>query len=322
MRSSLWFAHAISDKKLPGAVVLVGQGERTLYQKAIGQRSVAPSAEPMTLDTIFDLASLTKVVATTTSVMILVEEGKIALNDRVAAFIPGFERYGKGNITIRHLLTHMSGLRPDVDLADAWTGSDTAIALAVEEVPTSAPGTRFVYSDINFFLLGDIVAPREWRPDRSVFTRQDFCSARHERHGLHAASLVATPNRADRHQPSHAVSSTIRLQTDGRRRRSRGAFQHGCRPGDFLQDDPRRRDVSWRPHSFSVDGDADDLARDAGRGAKRARSRMGHRFVILLESRRAAAHWILRSHGIHRHIALARSGQRHVRGVPLQSCAS
>jgi uncharacterized protein YbbC (DUF1343 family)/CubicO group peptidase (beta-lactamase class C family) len=148
---------AISDKKLPGAVVLVGQGERTLYQKAIGQRSISPSAEPMTLDTIFDLASLTKVVATTTSVMILVEEGKIALNDPVAAFIPGFQRYGKGNITIRHLLTHMSGLRPDVDLADSWTGSGTAIALAVEEVPTSTPGTRFVYSDINFFLLGDIV---------------------------------------------------------------------------------------------------------------------------------------------------------------------
>jgi CubicO group peptidase (beta-lactamase class C family) len=63
---------AISDKKLPGAVVLVGQGERTLYQKAIGQRSVSPAAEPMTLDTIFDLASLTKVVATTTSVMIMV----------------------------------------------------------------------------------------------------------------------------------------------------------------------------------------------------------------------------------------------------------
>jgi uncharacterized protein YbbC (DUF1343 family)/CubicO group peptidase (beta-lactamase class C family) len=148
---------AIAEKKLPGAVVLVGMGDRTLYQKAIGQRAVVPSPELMTVDTIFDLASLTKVVATTTSVMILIEEGKIALDDRVAAFIPGFDRYGKGAITIRHLLTHMSGLRPDVDLADSWTGSDTAIALAVEEVPTSTPGTRFVYSDINFFLLGDIV---------------------------------------------------------------------------------------------------------------------------------------------------------------------
>jgi uncharacterized protein YbbC (DUF1343 family)/CubicO group peptidase (beta-lactamase class C family) len=115
------------------------------------------TAEAMTLDTIFDLASLTKVVATTTSVMILIEEGKIGLNDRVASFIPGFERYGKGGITIRHLLTHVSGLRPDVDLAEVWTGSETALNLAIEEVPTAAPGTRFVYSDINFFVLGDIV---------------------------------------------------------------------------------------------------------------------------------------------------------------------
>ena len=137
--------------------MLVGLGERTLYHKAIGQRAVVPSPEPMTPDTIFDLASLTKVVATTTSVMILVDEGRIGLNDRVATFIPGFERYGKADITIRHLLTHVSGLRPDVDLADSWSGSDTAIALAIEEVPTSVPGTRFVYSDINFFLLGDIV---------------------------------------------------------------------------------------------------------------------------------------------------------------------
>jgi uncharacterized protein YbbC (DUF1343 family) len=111
----------------------------------------------MTLDTIFDLASLTKVVATTTSVMILIEEGKLGLDDRAASYIPGFERYGKGGITIRHLLTHVSGLRPDVDLADPWTGSDTAIALAIEEVPSAPPGTRFIYSDINFFLLGDIV---------------------------------------------------------------------------------------------------------------------------------------------------------------------
>src|SRR5262245_5980982 len=148
---------AIAEKKLPGAVVLVGRGERILYQKAIGNRALSPAAEPMTLDTIFDLASLTKVVATTTSVMILVEQGKIRLSDRVATYIPGFERYGKADITIRHLLTHVSGLRPDVDLADFWTGSDHAITLAIEEVPTSRPGERFVYSDINFFLLGDIV---------------------------------------------------------------------------------------------------------------------------------------------------------------------
>jgi uncharacterized protein YbbC (DUF1343 family) len=148
---------AIGEKKLPGAVVLIGRGERTIYQKAIGHRSMVPAQEAMTLDTVFDLASLTKVVATTTSVMMLVEEGKIRLNDRVSTFIPGFERYGKANITIRHLMTHVSGLRPDVDLGDMWSGSETAIAIAIEEVPTGPIGDRFVYSDINYFLLGDIV---------------------------------------------------------------------------------------------------------------------------------------------------------------------
>jgi CubicO group peptidase (beta-lactamase class C family) len=110
----------------------------------------------MTLDTVFDLASLTKVVGTTTAMMTLIEEGRVRLNDTVASHIPGFERYGKGGITIRHLMTHVSGLRPDVDL-HPWTGYDAAIELAKDEVPTSAPGEAFVYSDINFFLLGDIV---------------------------------------------------------------------------------------------------------------------------------------------------------------------
>lgn len=161
----------IAEKRLPGAVVLVGIGDRIVYQKAIGDRAVVPSREPMTLDTIFDLASLTKPVATTTSVMMLIEEGKLRLNDRVSTFIPGFERYGKAGITIRHLLTHVSGLRPDVDLGDEWTGSETAIQLAIEEVPGAPPGTRFVYSDINFFLLGDIVRRVSGEPlDR--FTRE------------------------------------------------------------------------------------------------------------------------------------------------------
>jgi uncharacterized protein YbbC (DUF1343 family)/CubicO group peptidase (beta-lactamase class C family) len=155
---------AIAGKKLPGAVVLVGRGEKTLYQKAIGNRALVPSAEAMTLDTIFDVASLTKVVATTTSVMILLEEGRIRLSDRVSSFVPGFERYGKADITVRHLMTHTSGLRPDVDLADAWKGYETAIDLAIEEVPTSLPGERFVYSDINYFLLGDIVRRVSGRP--------------------------------------------------------------------------------------------------------------------------------------------------------------
>ena len=144
--------------------MLIGRGDETLYEAAFGNRAVQPTVEPMTLDTIFDMASLTKILATTTSVMMLVEDGRIRLNDRVASFIPGFERYGKGDITIRELMTHTSGLRPDLDLGDPWTGSDTAIQLAIEEVPTSPPGRRFVYSDINYILLGDIVRRVSGKP--------------------------------------------------------------------------------------------------------------------------------------------------------------
>jgi uncharacterized protein YbbC (DUF1343 family)/CubicO group peptidase (beta-lactamase class C family) len=150
---------AIARHELPGAVVLVGRGDQIRYHAAFGQRAVAPAPAPeaMTEDTIFDLASLTKVVATTTSVMQLVEQGKIRLTDPVSRFIPGFEQYGKGGITIRHLLTHTSGLRPDLELEIEFHGADEAIRRAIAEVPTSPLGERFVYSDINFFLLGDIV---------------------------------------------------------------------------------------------------------------------------------------------------------------------
>ena len=147
---------AMAAKLTPGAVVVVGRGDQTLYEKAFGSRATVPAVEPMTLDTVFDLASLTKVVAGSTAVMTLIEDGRLRLNDPVALHLPGFERFGKGNITIRHLMTHVSGLRPDVDL-HPWTGYDAAIELAKDEVPTSAPGETFVYSDINFFLLGDIV---------------------------------------------------------------------------------------------------------------------------------------------------------------------
>jgi uncharacterized protein YbbC (DUF1343 family)/CubicO group peptidase (beta-lactamase class C family) len=148
---------AIGRHELPGAVVLVGRDDEILYQRAFGNRAVAPAPEAMTGDTIFDLASLTKVVATTTSVMTLVERGRIRLNDAVMLFIPEFGRYGKNTITVRHLLTHTSGLRPDLELEAEFNGADEAIRRAVEEVPDARPGERFVYSDINFFLLGEIV---------------------------------------------------------------------------------------------------------------------------------------------------------------------
>src|SRR5918993_594714 len=116
------------------------------------QRPAAPAPDPGV-----DLASLTKVVATTTSVMKLVEDARIRLSDRVSDYVPGFERYNKRGITIRHLMAHTSGLRPDVDVVEVWTGYDKAIELAIEEVPTAPPGERFVYSDIGYFLLGEVI---------------------------------------------------------------------------------------------------------------------------------------------------------------------
>src|SRR5438876_3068696 len=160
---------AIGDRQLPGAVVLIGRGDAVVYSRVFGNRTLVPAAEPMTEDTIFDLASLTKVVATTTSVMKLVEEGRIRLADPVSRFIPEFGRYRKEGITIRHLLTHTSGLRPDLELEVEFAGADEAVRRAIEEVPTAPPGDRFVYSDINFFLLGDIVRRVSGEPlDRYV----------------------------------------------------------------------------------------------------------------------------------------------------------
>ena len=150
-------AEAIARHELPGAVVLAGRGSQILYKRAFGNRAVVPAVEPMTVDTIFDLASLTKVVATTTAVMLLVEDGRLRLSDRVSDHVPGFERYGKGRITIRHLLTHTSGLRPDLDLEEPFDGAPEAIRRAIEEVPVALPNERVIYSDINFFLLGHIV---------------------------------------------------------------------------------------------------------------------------------------------------------------------
>ena len=147
---------AVRDQLIPGAVVLIGHDGKVVYNKAYGSRALVPAREPMTLDTIFDAASLTKVVATSASMMRLLEDGKVRLNDRVTQYIPEFQG-GKSEITVRDLLTHFSGLRPDLDMPPAWRGYATGVKLAAADKARSEPGTRFVYSDINFILLGDIV---------------------------------------------------------------------------------------------------------------------------------------------------------------------
>jgi uncharacterized protein YbbC (DUF1343 family)/CubicO group peptidase (beta-lactamase class C family) len=148
---------AIHDGNIPGAVVLVGHNGQVIYRKAYGNRALEPRREPMTLETIFDLASLTKVVATTTAVMKLVEQGRIRLNDPVAKYLPEFGQNGKEDITVRQLLTHYSGLGPDLDLKTIWEGKETAYQMAFGEAPEAPPGSRFSYSDVNFIVLGALV---------------------------------------------------------------------------------------------------------------------------------------------------------------------
>ena len=147
----------IADKKLPGAVVLIGHKGKIVFRKAYGNRALVPNVEKMTVDTIFDVASLTKVVATTTSIMILVERGQIRLNDTIGKFIPEIEDENVKKITIQQLMTHISGFAPDFDLREKWTGREGMLNALYKEKLRQSSGTKFVYSDINFIVLGEIV---------------------------------------------------------------------------------------------------------------------------------------------------------------------
>ncbi|HVQ50838.1 MAG TPA: serine hydrolase domain-containing protein, partial [Mycobacterium sp.] len=160
-------------QKLPGAVVLIGHGGRVVFHQAYGSRKLAGEqgldgspapAEPMTEDTIFDMASLTKPLATATAVMQLYEQGKVAFDDPVQLYLPGFNAANdpqRAKVTVRMLLTHTSGETGDVDLKDPW-GLDAAdkaegLRRALTTPLESSPGERFRYSDINFILLGALI---------------------------------------------------------------------------------------------------------------------------------------------------------------------
>jgi uncharacterized protein YbbC (DUF1343 family) len=155
---------AVSDGNIPGGVVLIGHNGNVVYRKAFGSRSLEPTHEPMTVDTIFDLASLTKCIATTTSMMKLIEQGQVRLNDPVATYLPEFAQNGKQDITIRELMTHYSGLAPDLDLRPQWQGRESAFNMAMQQKPAYPPGSRFVYSDINFEVLGFLVEKVSGQP--------------------------------------------------------------------------------------------------------------------------------------------------------------
>ncbi|MEX2579519.1 MAG: exo-beta-N-acetylmuramidase NamZ domain-containing protein [Verrucomicrobiales bacterium] len=163
---------AIDDGNIPGAVLWI-ESKGEIYHKAYGNRAVSPRTEPMAADTIFDVASLTKVLATTPAILHLFERGKLSLDAPVSRYIPEFLEGGvrsvpegekvvaedRENITVFHLLTHQSGLPPGIFLSerDFW-GYDEGVNRAATVGLIEKPGTRFRYSDVNFILLGEIVS--------------------------------------------------------------------------------------------------------------------------------------------------------------------
>ena len=150
-------AEGISEKKMPGCVVSVGRRGQIAWLKAYGNKQVEPAVVPMTLDTVFDMASITKPVATATSIILLIERGKLSLLDKVATYIPDFAVNGKHDITIRELLIHQSGLIADNAIGDYQNGPVVAMQKIYELKLQNPIGTKFVYSDVNFILLGDLV---------------------------------------------------------------------------------------------------------------------------------------------------------------------
>ncbi len=152
-----------------GAVLWIESGERkmTLVE---GQRALVPAKEAMTEDTVFDAASLTKVVATLPCVMRLIQEGKMDMEAEVRRYLPEF----RGGITVRHLLTHTSGLRAGIPKEPVWTGYDSGIRRAMEVEPDGPPDRFFRYSDINFILLGEIVRRVSGTPLNEYAAQQVF----------------------------------------------------------------------------------------------------------------------------------------------------
>lgn len=147
----------ILREQMPGCVIVIGSQREIYFEKAYGHRQLEPEPELMTIDTVFDLASLTKPIATGTSVMKLVEQGRIDLSAPVSKYLADFKGDGKEAITVTHLMTHQGGFIPDNALSDYQQGRDIAYQKINELTLRTRPGTEFIYSDVSFIVLGELV---------------------------------------------------------------------------------------------------------------------------------------------------------------------
>src|SRR5687767_1525558 len=149
-RADRLIERAIEEGQIPGAVLLAGRGDEVVHRKAYGSRSLKPQRVAMTEDTIFDGASLSKPVGCATSIMLLVERGKLGLQDPVAKYIPAFGVNGKESITVEQLLLHRGGLIPDNPMSDYEKGPEASLANVYNLTPESKPGKRFKYTDVGY----------------------------------------------------------------------------------------------------------------------------------------------------------------------------
>ena len=195
----------IAAGHVPGAVILVGHRGKTVYRKAFGQCALLPRCQPMKADTIFDIASLTKVVATTTAVMKLVERGQIHLDKPAAAYWPAFSANGKEAITVRQLMTHTSGLRAGMPSRPPWSDYDSAVVTIAMDQPVRTPGTQFIYSDVNFIALGEIVHRVSHMPLNVYCKREVF-----EPLGMKNTTFLPPPGLKPRIAPTDYQGSGLR----------------------------------------------------------------------------------------------------------------
>ncbi|MFP6663494.1 MAG: serine hydrolase domain-containing protein [Deltaproteobacteria bacterium] len=175
---------AVAKKAFPGAVLRVSRDGEKLFEHAVGSRALVPSMAPVSVDTVFDLSSLTKPLATTLAILLLVRDHRLDIDERVGRYLPNFAVFGKKEVTLRHLLNHSSGLvahRPFFKEASRlgrpnFVGSREARPWIYEQVhrerSASKPGTRMVYSDLGFIILGQLVETA------SAMTLDEFCRRR------------------------------------------------------------------------------------------------------------------------------------------------
>ena len=197
---------AIQRGEVPGAVLIVGNADGVFYRKAYGHRALKPKPIPMTVDTVFDMASLTKPTATATSIMLLIERGQLNLNDTIASHIPEFGQNGKQDITVEMLLLHRGGLTPDNSLKD-YVGTRTEMIDRINALPTRYEvGVTYKYTDVGFIVLAELIEKITGR-DVDQFSREEIFVPL----GMNETTFKPTGDLADRCAPTEFIDGEWRL---------------------------------------------------------------------------------------------------------------